>query len=154
MREFILSQEGDLYRHWGHIWLGVTAETNYRAKQRIPILLDTPAVHRFVSIEPMLTRFDLSDWLPIQRLNKHYLQVPQWAPTKKISSLEWIIVGGESGPRHRIMRESWVRDVRNQCQAACVPFHFKQFAGFRPEKCPELDGVRHTAVPPFQEGDY
>jgi len=137
MREFILRQEGDVYRHWDHIWLGVTAENQARADERIPILLDTPAVHRFVSVEPMLGRVDLTDHFSVVNM-----QVGD-------GRLEWIICGGESGPGHRTMEAEWARSMREQCLLYGVPFHFKQYSGHRPEKCPELDGVRHTATPPF-----
>jgi protein gp37 len=111
-----------------HFWLGVTAETQEWWDHRVPLLLETPAQHRFVSIEPMLERV---------------------AVEKHAHALDWVIVGGESGPGARPMEEDWARDVMQQCDVADVPFHLKQYAGYRPEKCPELDGRRYTAMPPF-----
>lgn len=110
-----------------HVWLGVTAENQRRADERIPLLLDTPDAHSFVSLEPLLGPVDLSPWL---------------------CRLEWVIVGGESGPGYRPMHIDWVRDIRDQCYER-APFHFKQFSGVRSVKLPELDGRVWDAVPPL-----
>ena len=64
------------------------------AKVRIPVLLDTPAAVRFISAEPLLGPLDLTPWLP---------------------GLDWVIVGGESGPGHRPINPAWVRSIRDQC---------------------------------------
>lgn len=88
-----------------NIWLGVSCENQLTVDERIPILLQTPAAIRFVSIEPMLLPVDLSDY---------------------ISDLDWIIVGCESGPNRRSMEINWVRNIKNQCLKAGVPFFFKQ----------------------------
>lgn len=163
MRDFILRQKGDLYRHWGHIWLGVTAENQARADERIPILLDTPAVHRFVSVEPMLGPVDLAPWTTtprrmateINRSIDYHLAMggsepdDDYGPAPPDPMLDYVICGGESGPSHRNMNPDWARAVRDQCQAANVPFHFKQHSGPRPGWKPELDGVLHRATPPF-----
>jgi protein gp37 len=114
-----------------NVWLGVTAENQARADERIPILLQTPAAHRFVSIEPMLE--------PI-RLH-----------SEALGNIEWVICGGESGPGHREMDPNWARDIRDQCVLADVPFHFKQHSGPRPGWKPQLDGMSYQAKPPFTE---
>jgi len=121
----------DIWPDW--MWIGTTVENQDRAEERLGILLDTPAVHRFVSCEPLLGPVRLSSWLGYR-------------------CIEWVIVGGESGPGHRPMEIGWARSIREQCKEKGIPFHFKQYSGHRPEKCPELDGVRHTARPPFGEG--
>lgn len=154
------------------IWLGVTAEDQQRADERIPILLDTPAAVRFVSVEPMLEPVDLSRWLPevgpplriCSRcgLRKQprgrsaplaiagelctpdcagYDVQPQpselWAnesrrdfgyPVELARSprLDWVIVGGESGPKARPFDPAWARSVVQQCRAAHVPVFVKQ----------------------------
>jgi protein gp37 len=101
-----------------HIWLGVSIEDDAR-RSRVRHLLDTPAPIRFLSIEPLLG--------PITAL-----------PLKGIS---WVIVGGESGPGARTMQPEWVRTIRDQCVAACVPFFFKQWGGRQPKSGGrELDG--------------
>jgi len=132
MLEFIATQEGDVYRYWDHIWLGVTAENQAHADERIPILLETPAAHRFVSVEPMLSRVSLRRWFD------------------RPNHPDWVICGGESGPRRREMHESWALDLRDQCLDYDVPFHFKQHSGPRPGWRPELFGELYRAVPPFE----
>lgn len=112
--------------HFGkHIWFGVTAENQARADERIPMLLQIPAAKRFVSVEPMLGPVDLSlsDGVDLSmsvgtglKPGKSYL----------INSLDWVICGGETGPGARPMHPDWVRSLRDQCQAARVPFFFKQ----------------------------
>ena len=113
-----------------HIWLGVTAENQVRFNDRVSILIQTLAAHRWVNIGPMLE--------PI-------------AMEKYSTALDWVSLEGESGPRARHMEEDWARDVMQQCDVADVPFHLKQYSGLRPKKCPELDGHTYTAMPPFQE---
>lgn len=87
-----------------NVWLGVTAENQQRADERIPILLQIPAAVRFVSIEPMLG--------PVV--------IPEEWP-------DWIICGGETGPGARPIHPDWVRSLRDQCQAAGTPFFFKSW---------------------------
>jgi len=94
--------------------LGVTAEDQQRATERIPILLKIPAAMRFVSIEPMLGEVDLSAHGGIHCPEARGL-------------LDWAIAGGETGPGARPMNPEWARSLRDQCQAAGVPFFFKQW---------------------------
>ena len=102
-----------------NVWLGVTAENQQRADERIPILLQIPAAVRFVSVEPMLGPVKLS-------LNYHSHGI------KGHQKLDWVICGGESGPGARPMNPDWVRSLRDQCQGAGVPFFFKQWGGWAP----------------------
>lgn len=108
-----------------NIWLGITAENQQRADERIPILLQIPAAVRFVSVEPMLGPVDLSlsDGVDLSmsvgtglKPGKSYL----------INSLDWVICGGETGPGARPMHPDWVRSLVLQCKNAGVPFFFKQ----------------------------
>ena len=93
--------------HWArNIWAGVSVE-NDRYLGRIELLRSVPASVRFVSFEPLLG--------PIERV--------------ELAGIHWVIVGGESGPGARPMREEWVLSLRDQCQAAGVPFFFKQWGG-------------------------
>lgn len=103
-----------------NVWLGVSAEDQKRADLRIPALLDTPAAVRFVSAEPLLGPIDLHTD-PIEAGS------PFWG-----SQLDWVIVGGESGPGARPMHPDWARSLRDQCVAAGVPFLFKQWGEYRP----------------------
>lgn len=91
-----------------NVWLGVSAENQPAADKRIPYLVDTTAALRFLSIEPLLGKVDLGEW---------------------INEIDWVIVGGESGPNSRPIKAEWVRSLRNQCQEAEVPFFFKQWGG-------------------------
>jgi protein gp37 len=94
-----------------NVWLGVSAENQQTADERIPILLQIPAAVRFVSCEPLLGPIDL-------KLQTADCQLP---------TLNWVICGGESGPGARPMHPDWARSLRDQCQAAGVPFFFKQW---------------------------
>lgn len=93
-----------------HIWLGVSLEDATQLS-RVKHLQAAPASVRFLSIEPLL------------------------GPVGKISldGIHWVIVGGESGPRHRPIEIEWVREIRDQCRKAKVSFFFKQWGGARPK---------------------
>lgn len=93
-----------------NIWMGVSLEDATQIR-RIDDLRSVPAAVRFLSIEPLLG--------PL--------------PTLDLAGIGWVIVGGESGPGHRPMDPGWVRDVRNQCLSAHVPFFFKQWGGATPK---------------------
>jgi len=103
-----------------NVWLGTSVENQEQADKRIPHLLQTPAAVRFLSIEPLLGAIELSDVTrradAVQVLGKPTLQ-----------GIDWIIVGGESGPGARPMHPDWARSLRDQCTAAGVPFFFKQW---------------------------
>ena len=108
-----------------NIWMGVTVEDNERLA-RIERLMEVPASVRFVSIEPLLTAL----------------------PDLEVDGLDWVIVGGESGPGARPVNPDWVRDIRNRCVADDVPFFFKQWGGARRKKAGrELDGARWDEMP-------
>ncbi|MEN6572066.1 MAG: phage Gp37/Gp68 family protein [Anaerolineaceae bacterium] len=104
-----------------NVWLGVTAENQKAADERIPLLLETPAAVRFVSAEPMLGPVDLSKYLFADPSR------PNWA---RLNMLQWVICGGESGPGARPMHPDWAKSIRDQCQAAGAPFFFKQHGEF------------------------
>jgi len=95
-----------------NVWMGVTAENQEQAEKRIPVLLKTPAAVRFVSIEPMLGPVNLIQYM-LRREQQHWLQ--------------WVICGGESGPKARPMAESWAKSLRDQCAINRVPFLFKRW---------------------------
>lgn len=127
-----------------NVWLGVSAEDQRRADERIPDLLDAPAAVRFVSAEPLVGRIDFSRWTtdPAQFLD--YCDAVG-GPPATVRMLDWIIVGGESGPNARPMHPDWVRAIRDQCAAAGVAFFFKQWG----EWLDEQDATaRHMAPGP------
>jgi protein gp37 len=110
-----------------NVWMGVTVENN-RLLKRIEDLRKTPAKVKFVSFEPLLS--------PISNIN--------------LTHIDWVIVGGESGPKARTMSPSWVKDIRNQCLAANVPFFFKQWGGINKKKTGRiLDGRTWDEMPAF-----
>ena len=117
-----------------NVWLGVTAEDQQRADERIPLLLDTPAAVRFVSYEPALGPVTFRDeWLR-SRCPEH--DSPSGFCSldcrSRTASLDWLIVGGESGPGARPFDLAWARSAVEQCKAAGVPVFVKQL-GARPE---------------------
>ncbi|BBY78918.1 phage Gp37/Gp68 family protein [Mycolicibacterium pulveris] len=121
--------QAKVYHHSGsmtwplpNVWVGVSAENQQWADTRIPVLLDTPAAVRFVSAEPLLGPIDLHTD-PIEAGS------PFWG-----SQLDWVIVGGESGPGARPMHPDWARSLRDQCAAAGVAFLFKQWGEWVPER--------------------
>lgn len=127
-------------------WLGVSVENQATADERIPLLLQIPAAVRFVSAEPLIG--------PI-KLTRHHA----WCPTHDYAGgfctgqcpdrryIDWLIVGGESGPGARPIHPDWARSVRDQCQTAGVPFHFKGWGEWEP--LARTDGVQEM---PF--GDF
>jgi protein gp37 len=101
-----------------NVWLGVSVEDQKTADERIPLLLQTPAAMRLVSVEPMLGPIDLGLLGTIPHSSPYALTSDK---------LHWVICGGESGPKARPMHPDWARSLRDQCQAADVPFFFKQW---------------------------
>jgi protein gp37 len=110
--------KGDYKQNYPHVWLGVSVEDQKTADERIPILLQTPAIVRFVSYEPALGPVDFVSWLPYEA-HRDY-------DGKMDPKLDWLICGGESGPQARPAHPDWFRSVRDQCQDAGVPFFMKQ----------------------------
>jgi protein gp37 len=93
-----------------NVWFGVSVENQSAADERIPLLLDTRDAVRWLSCEPLLDPVDLGPYL---------------------DDLDWVVVGGESGPGARPMDLDWAREIRDQCIGAGVPFFFKQVGGRR-----------------------
>lgn len=109
-----------------HIWWGVSIEDRKHGVPRIADLQATPAAVRFLSVEPLLE--DLGK-LPLQ-------------------GISWVIVGGESGPGARPMKEGWVLSIREQCEGAKIPFFFKQWGGVRKKAAGRrLRGRTHDGFP-------
>ncbi len=101
-----------------NIWQGVSVENN-RWARRADALRSVPATIRFLSCEPLLG--------PLDRLN--------------LEGIDWVIAGGESGPRHRPFRVEWARNLRDRTKAACLPFFWKQNGGIHAKAGGiELDG--------------
>jgi protein gp37 len=108
-----------------HLWFGVSVEDGTKLS-RIRHLHEAPAGIRFLSIEPLIA--------PVGTLD--------------LNGIDWVIVGGESGPKARPMHPDWVRAVRDQCEAAQVAFFFKQWGGRRPKSGGrKLDGREWNQFP-------
>jgi protein gp37 len=121
--------EEDWGRSWplNNVWIGITAENQQMADERIPLLMECPAVLRFISIEPMLGPIDLRNVAPCDDFYTDALDTPDGD-----MAIQWVIVGGESGPDARPMHPNWVRSLRDQCLATNTPFFYKQWG----EWCP------------------
>lgn len=126
-----------------NVWLGVSVEDQKTADERIPLLLQTPAAVRFLSCEPLLGPINLA---PRSRLLAPVGHCPGCVSgdgagpgdhalgsvEHPVNDLDWVIVGGESGPGARPMHPDWARSLRDQCEAAGVPFFFKQWGELAP----------------------
>lgn len=112
-----------------NVWLGTSAEDQEAADKRIPELLQVPAAVRFLSCEPLLGPVDFEFDTEVGILS--FLQSHDFGdkPTAKI---DWVIVGGESGPDARPLHPDWARRLRDQCKASGVPFLFKQWGEWLP----------------------
>ena len=122
-----------------NIWMGVSVENQYWADRRIPALVEVPAAVRFLSVEPLLKSLTLGPYL---------------------KDVQWVIVGGESGPKARPVNPAWVRSLRDECSRADVPFFFKQWGGRTSKSGGRvLDGEYFNDVPlqhpiAVNQGDY
>lgn len=120
-----------------NVYVGVSVENQLEAKKRIPALLRCDAALRYVSIEPMLDPIDLThldvdsvgdpDWCQIDALTGRHTDMGR--PCQDIPvRLDWVIVGGESGPGARLMHPDWARSIMGQCNGAGVSFFMKQMS--------------------------
>ena len=109
-----------------NVWLGTSVEDQKTADERIPALLETPAVVRWLSAEPLLGPIDFHK-APFGFLHSGHI-VPA-NKSGRYEQIEWVVVGGESGPGYRPMDPDWARSIRDQCRLAGVPFFMKQMAG-------------------------
>lgn len=133
---FVNEQHRDLFPEGlpGHIWIGASVE-NQIVDYRIRHLIDVDAEIRFLSCEPLIGRLRLS-------------------VTEFEGEIDWVIVGGESGPNRRPMDASWVRTIRDECEKAGVPFFFKQWGGRTPKSNGrELDGRTWDQMPSKKAGE-
>lgn len=126
-----------------NVWMGTTVEDQTRAEERIPELIGIPARVRFLSCEPLLGPVDLSrEALKIVTLCEG---TGQYRTGVRI---HWVIAGGESGNRARPMHPAWVRSLRDQCVKVCnaarVPFFFKQWGEWR--HCDEMPSWEYAAA--------
>lgn len=109
-----------------NVWLGVSVEDQKAADERIPLLLQVPAAIRFLSCEPLLGAVDFASDCINKQLSKTGVN------TENSTGIDWVICGGESGNKSRLMHPDWARSLRDQCNAAGVPFFFKQWGEYMP----------------------
>jgi protein gp37 len=111
-----------------NVWMGVTIE-NRRFVRRADYLRQVPATVRFISAEPLLG--------PLEGLD--------------LDGIDWLIAGGESGPKHRPVKVEWLRELRDRCEHEGVAYFFKQWGGRRPKSGGrELDGRTWDQMPPVR----
>lgn len=124
---------GDSWPEW--VWIGTSVENQFWADRRIPVLLDIPAKTRFLSCEPLLSQVDVGlievwDKCTCGTGPSGYYGMHERhcgiIPGPALGGLHWTIAGGESGPKSRRTDPAWFRSLRNQCDAAGVPFFMKQ----------------------------
>lgn len=140
-----------------NVWLGVSCERQQEADERIPLLLRTPATIRFVSAEPLLGPLHIGAYLTDCRFNTHGEMItPGIIPGSNVK-LDWVIVGGESGPGVRMMQIEWAETIIAQCREAGVACFVKQLGsgrGFKdqkggdPSEWPEQFRVRQFPAKP------
>jgi len=154
MVEVLFGQEGNFYLGGGdylpNVIMGVTAEDQERANQRIPLLLGNWMGPTMVSVEPMLGPIDLTDirydrWTEMNVLEGCGLttrpgHMGQSIPNCYCPKHGWVIVGGESGPGFRPLDHQWVENLYRQCEWAGIPCFLKQDSGIRPGLPLLLDG--------------
>lgn len=126
-----------------NVWIGVSVENQTTADERIPLLLQTPAVVRFISAEPLLgsivlrrkagDEHEIIQSTLMGHLNEYSRPVER--------GIDWVICGTESGPNRRPAKVEWIRGLKDQCLSAGVPFFLKQMdVNEKLVKMPELDG--------------
>jgi protein gp37 len=158
----ILTKRADRMKAWferypngnyRNLWLGVSVENQHFAEERIPLLLATPAAVHWISAEPLLGPVDLDSE---KKEGLHVLGCGE--PDHKVlpmcRGIDWVVCGGESGPNARPMHPDWARSLRDQCQAAGVPFFFKQWGEWGP---PFGEGPKEHIGPQFMKtasGDW
>jgi protein gp37 len=162
MTKYYTAKESGLPKPLPNVWLGVSVENQHFADERIPLLLATPAAVRWISAEPLLGPVDLDSE---RRDGLHALGcgVPDHKCLPMCRGIDWVVCGGESGPGHagacgntgaRPMHPDWARSLRDQCQAAGVPFFFKQWGEWGP---PFGEGPMEHIGPQFmktESGDW
>jgi protein gp37 len=122
-----------------NFWIGTSVENQEQADRRIPELLRIPAAVRFLSVEPLLGAVDLYPaWLCPKCAHHHGRFYDCDLCRGHSIGIDWVIVGGESGPNARPMHPDWARAIRDECVAAGVPFFFKQWGEWQPLTEPGL----------------
>ncbi|WP_372400758.1 phage Gp37/Gp68 family protein (plasmid) [Azospirillum sp. HJ39] len=143
-----------------NVWTGATVEDQAEADERVADLMLCPSVRRYLSVEPMLGPVDLTR-IVLDECEATFLHDPRLtrarftlnaltgAQSLRLPPLDWVICGGESGPKARPISRRWVRELQEQCTSAGRPFFFKQWGEWEPAgMCPAGTAGR------FAFGDY
>jgi protein gp37 len=116
-----------------NVWLGATAENQRWLDRRMLELAAIPARVLFLSCEPLLGPLDFSNWLELSRRGE-------------LRMVDWVIAGGESGAHARPMNPEWARSIRDQCVAAGIRFHFKQYGNWHEVKPHQINGHKSKTI--------
>ncbi len=133
-----------------NVWIGATIVNQEEADRDIPKLLAVPAAKRFLSMEPLLGPVSLR-WARAWPENAPTTAQSPSGRTDHLDGLrrlDWVIVGGESGPGARPMHPAWARDLRDQCEEAGVAYMFKQFGQWAPAVS-DGETLKVTGYAPF-----
>jgi protein gp37 len=149
VRNMMFEARGGFLPLLPHVWIGATICNQAEADRDIPKLLKVPAAKRFLSIEPMLGPIRLDKPNPVPaRFDEHGRGI-EWIEEATFlwrGGVDWVIVGGESGPDARPIHPDWARSLRDQCAAASVPFLFKQWGNWI-----DADQDECPCGPPFSD---
>lgn len=129
-----------------NVSIGVTVVNQPEADRDVTKLLTTPAARRFLSLEPLLGPINLRNLAAptTEGHTWHGIDALSQANRSLRGVIDWVIVGGESGPHARAVHPEWVRDIRDQCQASETPFMFKQWGGWIPIN--QMHEYEHTKL--------
>lgn len=130
-----------------NLWLGVSAENQEQADKRIPILLETPAAIRWVSVEPMLGPVYLRPYPDFSDGGYGRAWLGKAGNAADSPCIDWVVCGGESGPGYRPMEYPWAVSLQKQCEVAGIPFYGKQIAGPKPGSPLLFDGKEIKEFP-------
>lgn len=164
MGDFVGKDAWDM-QPWPNVWLGATIVNQEEADRDIPKLLAIPAAKRLLSMEPLLNPVDLTKLHNPGPLHQSgafinalrggtWGEVPSTGERLRITHgplwpIDWVIVGGESGPNSRPMHPDWARSLRDQCQEAGVPYLFKQWGEWGPYPTTMTKDQRRASSQPY-----
>lgn len=145
---------GDWGNGYPNVWMGATTENQEELERRVFILLKVPAYIHWLSIEPLLGAMDISkvamcEWYASELIEPRRGTIGGKAmPAARLRPrIDWVVVGGESGPDFRPMELDWARSIHDQCKEAGVAFFYKQDSGTKPGSNAKLDGVEYHEFP-------
>lgn len=133
---------------WPNVWLGVSVEDQKTADERIPLLLQTPAAVRWISAEPMLNHINLEKYIG------YYDKYETFDGGKASPKLDWVVVGGESGPAARSCDIHWIREIVRQCRMCGVSVFVKQLGAYPFDFNDDGDSWLRAVPPEYRDGSF